>query len=393
MSPTRPRPTTRWGLASRLLAAIAAVVVTGSLTAWLVAAVIGPALFHEHMVRAGLGDHDAAVVHAEEAFRSASALALAVALAAAGLASLAVSVLLTRRIGRSLTLLSVAASGVGTGRYDARVPPPRMGPEFDELAESFNRMAQRLADGDGLRSRLLADVAHEVRTPVATISAYLEALEDGVRELDPATVAVLREQVVRLTRLAEDLAAVTRAESGDLALDRRETPPAELVDAAVSAGRERAAAAGVHLEGAADDGLPLVRVDRVRMAQVLDNLVTNAVRHTPPGGSVTVAARRQGGDVALRVDDTGEGIAAEHLPHVFERFYRSDTARDRAHGGSGIGLAICRALARAHGGTVTAASPGPDGGSSFVVTLPAVRSDLRPTDRAGEGTGGVTRRS
>lgn len=376
MSPAGPRMPVRWGLTSRLLAAIAAVVIAGGATAWLVATVVGPTLFHEHMIRAGVEDHDAAVLHAEEAFRSASTLALALALGAAGLASLAVSALLTRRVGRSLATLSTATSGVGTGRFDARVDPPGIGPEFDELAESFNRMAQRLEDGEGLRARLLADVAHEVRTPVATISAYLEALEDGVRELDPATVAVLRDQAARLTRLAEDLAAVTRAESGDLALDRHTTAPVELVDAAVSAGRERAVARGVRLDGSAEDPLPLVSVDPVRMAQVLDNLVSNAVRHTPSGGFITVAAgRAPGGGVALSVRDTGEGIDAEHLPHVFERFYRSDTARDRARGGSGVGLAICRALTLAHGGTIAATSPGRGGGSTFVVTLPPAERD------------------
>lgn len=362
----------RWGLAGRLLAGIVLVMVVGAITAWAVAWLVGPAVFHEHMLQAGLSDHDEAVLHAEQAFRSASTLALAFALAGAGVASLAVSVVLTRRIGRSLAALSSAASSLGAGRYDSRVSPPGMGREFDDLAASFNRMATRLQDGERLRGRLLADVAHEVRTPVATITAYLEALEDGLQALDPATVALLRDQATRLTRLSEDLAAVTRAESGDLALDLRPTDPGELVAAALSAARERAIARGVELSQDVAGGLPAVVVDRLRLAQVLDNLVANALRHTPAGGTVTLSAYQgPAAGVRISVTDTGEGIAAEHLPHVFERFYRADTARDRARGGSGIGLAICQALVHAHGGTITAASAGPGAGSTFTLTLPA----------------------
>ncbi len=361
----------RWGLAARLLGALAIVLATAAVTAWLVASAVGPGLFHEHMVRAGLADHDAAVVHAESAFYDASTVSLGLALGAAALASAAVSLVLTRRIGRSIDAVSSAAARIGAGAYDSRVPDARLGTEFDDLARSFNAMAVQLQQADQLRARLLADVAHEVRTPVATIAGYLEAIEDGVQHLDATTVAVLREQGARLTRLAQDLAAVTHAEAGDLALHLEACSPEEVLDAAASAVRERAAQAGidVRLEVAVD--LPLITADRSRLAQVLDNLLTNAVRHTPRGGSISLGAGRVDMGVALHVTDTGEGISAEHLPHVFERFYRADTARDRAHGGSGIGLAISRALVHAHGGTLTARSDGPGEGATFTVTLPA----------------------
>ncbi|MGN8245152.1 sensor histidine kinase [Cellulomonas soli] len=361
----------RRGLAARLLVALGVVIGVGTVTAWVVAAATGPTLFHEHMVRAGMGAHQATILHAEEAFTSASALSLAVALLAAVVASLAVSVVLTRRIGRSLGSVTAAARLVGAGRYDTPVTSAGLGVEFDELAASFSGMAARLAEAERLRARLLADVAHEVRTPVATIDAYLEAVEDGVHPLDGATVHLLREQGRRLTRLADDLAAVTRAESGDLELDRRRTPAADLVDAAVRAGAERAATARVDLTATVEPGVPDVDVDAQRLAQVLDNLVTNALRHTPPGGHVTVSARSDAsGRLLLQVGDDGEGIGAEHLPHLFERFYRADTARDRARGGAGIGLAISRALVEAHGGTITADSPGPGQGAVFTVVLP-----------------------
>lgn len=355
-------PTSRWGLASRLLVGIAVVLATAAASASVVALAVGPSLFHRHMVRAGLGDHDAAVLHAEAAFRDAGAVALGLALAAALAAAAAVSVVLTRRIGRTLGTVAAAAADVGAGRYEARVPAAGLGAEFDDLAAQFNAMAARLHEAERLRGRLLADVAHELRTPVATITGYLEAVEDGVQPLDAPTIALLRDQATRLTRLAQDLADVTHAEAGDLALDLDDVDVDDLLRAA----------AGVDLRVDPTSGGPAVRVDRARMAQVLDNLVANAVRHTPAGGTVTLRARRTApGAVHLVVADTGEGIAAEHLPHVFERFYRADTARDRARGGSGIGLAISRALVEAHGGTIAAASPGAGRGTTVTVTLPA----------------------
>lgn len=363
-------PGARWGLAARLLLAIAVVLTTAAITAWLVAVAVGPTLFHQHMIRAGVDDHDAAVLHAERAFRDAGAVVLGLALGAATAASAAVSLALARRISRSLAAVSTAAARVGAGQYESRVPTAGLGAEFDRLADSFNAMAARLHDAERLRGRLLADVAHEVRTPVATITGYLEAIEDGVQALDSPTIAVLRDQAARLTRLAADLAAVTHAEAGDLNLNLEPVPPREILVAAARAAQERAAAGGVAVHVHSSGDLPLVRADRHRAAQVLDNVLTNAIRHTPPGGSVTLTAADRGATIELAVTDTGDGIPAEHLPHVFERFYRADTARDRAHGGSGIGLAISKALVEAHGGTITAASSGSGGGTRFSTNLP-----------------------
>ena len=377
-----PRATgARWGLAARLLAALVVVLVVGAVTAWLVASAVGPGLFHEHMVRAGLGGNDDAVLHAERAFRDASAVSLALALGAAAAASAGVSVVLARRIGRSLSAVSSAAARVGAGRYESRVPAAGLGAEFDELADSFNTMAARLEGSERLRTRLLADLAHEVRTPVATIVGYLEAVQDGVHPMDEATMTVLHDQAARLTRLAHDLAAVTRAEAGDLVLEVESVPPHDLLGATAAAWRDRAEAAGVRLILAADDALPAVAADRHRISQVLDNLITNALRHTGCGGAITLAAAASGHarHVALSVSDTGDGIPGEHLPHVFERFYRADTARDRGRGGSGIGLAICKALTEAHGGTIVATSAGEGRGTTVTLTLPIAPPDRRRT--------------
>jgi signal transduction histidine kinase len=359
----------RAGIATRLMAAMALVVVSAALAAWLVAGAVGPALFHRHMAQAQTSPGSVAE-HAEAAFSSASALTVAVALAASVVTALIASLVLARRIGASLGSLSGAAGQVAAGRFDVRLPRPRVGAEFDDLADAFNTMAARLDQDEELRRRLMADVAHELRTPVATITAYADALEDGVQQLTPETLDVLRAQASRLTRLATDLAAVTQAESGELRLDLRPESPSALLSRSASTARVAADAAGVGLVVHDDEGLPDVRVDRDRFAQVLGNLLDNALRHTPAGGLITVSARLVGPVVRFSVADTGDGIAPEHLPHVFERFYRVDTARDRGSGGSGIGLAITRALVQAHGGTVSAHSDGPGRGARFDVDLP-----------------------
>ena len=180
---------------------------------------------------------------------------------------------------------------------------------------------------------------------------------------------MLREQVDRLARLSEDVALVTSAEEGRLRLDRRTTDIARVARDAVTQAQARYADSDVTVVADAPDELT-VNADPDRIGQVLTNLLDNAVRHTPAGGRVTVQASRDHDDARVTVTDTGEGIAAEHLPPVFDRFYRVDTARDRRHGGSGIGLSIARAIARAHGGSLEAASPGPGAGATFTLRLP-----------------------
>lgn len=363
----------RGGLATRLLVAIALVLSTSAVTAWLVAGTIGPSIFQDHLASANETDAGSAGDHAAIAFRTASAVALALGLALGVLAALAVSGLLSRRIGRSLDSLATAAQGISQRTSGVRVASPGMGREFDKMAHAFNRMADRLEDSERLRGRLLSDVAHELRTPVATIDAALEAIEDGVAELNPAMVAMLRAQGARLVRLSEDLAAVTRAESGKASLLLERVDATVLVDSAVLAAADSARAAGVGLRREGEDGPLDVVVDPERLAQVLGNLIDNAIRHSAGGGLVTVVAgpRDEGRLVAIAVADTGGGIAAEHIEHVFERFYRVDAARDREHGGSGIGLAIVKALVEAHGGTVAAWSDGMGQGARFEITLPS----------------------
>ena len=360
----------RHGLAGRLFAAQILVVLAGGATLGLVATAVGPAIFGRHL-RQISGNVDAATTrHVQEAYAAASAVSLGVALLAALVAALVVSAYVARRVTQPVSHLAGAAADVADGHYAARVVTPALGREFDTVATAFNTMAARLAEAEATRRRLLTDLGHELRTPLATIEAYVDAAEDGVTVAGEDTWTVLRTQTARLRRLAQDVAAVSRAEEHQLDLHRRRTRVRDLIDAAVAAARPRYGSKGVTLRTRVAGQLPDIDADAERMGQVLGNLLDNALRHTAPGGTITLAADPGPAGVRISVTDTGEGIPAEHLPHLFERFYRADSARDRHHGGSGIGLAITRAIVSDHGGHVTASSDGPGAGATFTIILP-----------------------
>lgn len=362
--------TRRPGLAARLLAAQLLAIGAGAITFALVALAAGPPLFRVH-VRDALGTVPASLArHLDDAFTTAAGLAIGVGTAAALATAAAVSLFVTRRLSRPMRALDVAAARVAAGDYAATVSPPGLGPELDSLTEAFNAMAAALAASEAGRQRLLADAAHELRTPLATLDAYLESLADGVRPATQETWDVMASQTARLRRLTDDIALVSRAEEGQLQLHTVPVKLNDLVTTAVRAAAPGYAGKGVKLGTQLARPLPAMTADPERIAQVLAGLLSNALRHTPAGGHVTVGTSPAGADVAITVTDTGDGIAAEHLPRVFDRFYRADTARDRAHGGSGIGLTIARALVTSHGGTITAASDGPGTGARFTVTLP-----------------------
>ncbi len=360
----------RPGFAGRLLLAQALVLVAGAVTTWVVASVVGPGIFRDHVRQSGVPHTAAETRHVEEAFSSALLISISLALLAAAASALAVTWYLSRRVHRSLTAVTASASEIAAGRHGSRVPDPGLGREFGTLATTYNALAARLEQTDTTRRRMLGDLAHEMRNPLATIDAHLEALEDGVRDLDEATLGVIRGSTRRLRRLAEDIAAVSRAEEGNLDLTMEPVHAAALAQAAGQSALGRFAAKGVHLNVEADTTERIV-VDPERIGQVLGNLLDNALRHTASGGTVTLTCRRVGQWVEFAVVDTGEGIGPQHIGHVFDRFYRADTARDRDRGGSGIGLSIAKALVEAHGGGVSVTSAGVGQGSSFTVRLPA----------------------
>ena len=358
-----------FGMGRRLLLAQTLVLLAGGVTTWVVASVVGPPLFREHLHRAGIAHDSNDQFHAEQAYQHATAISVAVAITVAAGTAFIVTAVLSRRLQHSITEVAAAASAVAEGHYDIRVASPRLGDEFDELATAFNRMAERLQAVESTRRQLFGDLAHEIRTPVAVLEAYLEAVEDGVKPLDQPTIAMLREQAGRLVRFSADAAALAQAEEAQAAIAPGWVDAGEVARTASAAIADRYAAKNVTLTTRVGGAVHLW-ADRQRLAQVLGNLLDNALRHTPAGGHVTLAVTEVAGEVEFAVADDGDGIAAEHLPHVFERFYRADSARDRGRGGSGIGLAIVKALTEAHGGHISVASRGPGTGTTFRVSVP-----------------------
>lgn len=365
----RSRP----GFAGRLIVAQALVLVAGAITTWLVATAVAPGIFQEHLTRAGVNHTPAETRHVDEAFASALLISIGLALLAAVAAALLVSWYFSRRVQRSIGNVAAAAGEIAAGRHGTRVPDPGLGGEFASLAATYNALAERLEATDTTRRRMLADLAHEMRTPLATIDAHLEAVEDGVREPDASTLGVIRASTRRLRRLTEDITAVSRAEEGNLDISPVPVEAAALARTAVAGARDQFAAKGVHLRLQEGRTAGSVLVDPERIGQVLGNLLDNALRHTDPPGTVTLTCHQVDRWVEYVVADTGEGIATEHLGHLFDRFYRVDAARDRNHGGSGIGLSIAKAIVEAHGGGISAASAGLGQGSAFTVRLPTVK--------------------
>lgn len=369
----RPRPRRRAAgvsFGTRLLLAMTSVVVGCTASAWLVASALAPGIFHDHLGQAGIDHNSTQAAHVEEAFTVAIILAWGLAVGIAVLLALVATWYLTRRVQRSVTMVTTTTADIAQGHYATRVTSPKLGREFDDLATSVNELARRLDATDVTRRRMLADLGHEMRTPLATIDSYLEAIDDGVRTFDETTRQVLWAATRRLERLAADIVAVSDAEEHLTRLHPTPTTTGALIATAAEAARERYLDKGVHLHLREIDPVA-VTVDADRIEQVLANLLDNALRHTPPGGTVTLSSHRPGpGTVAITVSDTGDGIAAEHLDHLFDRFYRADPARGRTAGGSGIGLAITRALVEAHGGRIRVTSNGPGHGAQFTVDLP-----------------------
>ncbi|PWF88477.1 sensor histidine kinase [Kocuria rosea] len=348
-----------------------AVLAVGLLIVVVTAVLIGPNMFYHELIDAGHADEATGLVHLEDAFRSVSLTALAIG----GLPALYIAGMLTyylyRTIRGSLAAFSTAAGEVAAGNYEVRVTSAKLGPEFDSLASSFNEMAARLATVDTTRRQMLADLAHEMRTPLASLKGYLEGIEDGVVDLDEHTTGILNAQITRLERLARDIRQLTTAEEGMTRLQLTPQDPEHLANQAVAAIEPDAAGKGVSITSVST-GMEVtpIPLDPERMGQVLSNLMENALRHTPTGGTIVLRTDHTPEAVTYTVSDSGEGISAENLPHVFERFYRAHTGREAHRGGSGLGLAISRALVEAQGGTLEATSDGPGRGASFRIHLP-----------------------
>ena len=296
-----------------------------------------------------------------EGFLIATAVALPLGLIA--------SFLVAQQIAAPVKRLADASRRIAAGEYAERVPAG--GPtEIDELASSFNAMAEALERVEQRRMELIGDVAHELRTPVTVIHGYIEGLADGVFPASAETWTRLGEETARLIRLVEELQELSRAEAGQFTLTLARVDPSEAVRAAAARLEPAFATERLALQVEAPVGLPSVDADLDRLVQILSNLLTNALKYTPAPGTVRIAASREGNGVAFSVRDSGIGIATEQLPHVFERVYRVDRSRARSSGGSGVGLTIAKAIAEAMSGTLAAESAGPGQGSTFTLWLP-----------------------
>ena len=288
---------------------------------------------------------------------------------AAGIAGIALVSLLSRRALLSIGVLRGAARTFGGGEYSHRAP--KLGPhEIGELGETFNSMADDIQRAERQRLNLMADIAHELRTPLSNIQGYVEAMKDGIINPSDETLESIHQQVLQLNHLVEDVKLLSLIDAGALRLNFEKATVGDVLKRSVRGFVAKARSKEIRLNTEIAEDIPPVRMDTARILQVVDNLLENAVRHTPHGGEVTVRAGMLSTDeVFVAVEDTGEGIPDDVIETVFDRFRRADPARARATGGAGLGLAIAKNLVKAHGGRIEADSR-PGGGTTFRFTIP-----------------------
>ena len=359
------------------------VIVVGVVSLALTAELQTPAAIDRHMAQMStmMGGSTGMMTDLTESFGRTVNEVLLVAASLAFVTAVLVSTFVTRRIVKPVQEMKAASQRIADGRYDERVQVAGED-ELAELGRSFNRMAHELARTEERRRQLIGDVAHELRTPLSSIKSVMEGLQDGVLPSEPQTFASVEQEVNRLQRLVRDLEELSRAEAGQIRLEKEDVHPATLVETAVTRLRPQFADKQVSLESSVPPTLPTIHVDPARMMQVLLNLLGNALQYTPSGGLVTVHCSisseqssvnclpHTASCLLISIMDSGIGLTAEQLAHIFERFYRVDKSRSRAGGGSGIGLTISKHLVEAHNCRLTAASPGLNQGSTFTITLP-----------------------
>ena len=288
-----------------------------------------------------------------------------------GMLGVIFGIFVSRWLAAPLAKLQAAAKAIGARNWTYRVPVVGS-EEIRAVAQSFNDMAAALESAETLRQNMLADIAHELRTPLTVLQGNLRAMLDGVYPLEAGEIARLYDQTRHLHRLVEDLHTLAQAEANQLPLQRLRFDLAEMTTETTAFFAAAAEDAGVHLTAVINDGPAYVHGDRWRLNQVLQNLLTNAIRHTPTEGTVVVDVQQKANEVVLSVTDSGDGIDPAQIERVFERFYRVDKARSRDAGGAGLGLAIARALVEAHGGRIEVQSEGIGKGSLFRIYLPKV---------------------
>lgn len=305
----------------------------------------------------------------EQTYLNRTNQALLIGAVGAGVTALMIGMLLARLFSRPLTELTTAITAMAQGELNQQVQVHSRD-ELGKLAEAFNQMSAKVHRANHLRQQMTADIAHDLRTPLTVISGYLEALRDGTLKPTPERFEVMNQEALLLRRLIEDLRTLSLADAGELKLIRQKIQPLELLEQVKQSFEPIASEQQVILKVHVDDLLPDVHVDRERMVQVFENLVSNALRYTSVGGTVTLQARRCSADVCITVQDTGAGIAPDQLMNIFERFYRVDESRQQSAHETGLGLAIAKSIVEAHGGRITAESQRGIG-TSMTIMLPA----------------------
>ncbi|QPC83160.1 HAMP domain-containing histidine kinase [Phototrophicus methaneseepsis] len=365
-------------LSYKLFLSYVFVVLVALLVLAIATAFVAPANFAQqmtHMQGNGAGMMGQHIVELEAelqvGFQDAVNNALILAGIAAILTAMGVSWFVSQRIINPIRSLVVLSQRIANGHYEQRLQLDTRD-ELGELVDSFNRMTQSLANTEAMRVQLLGDVSHELKTPLASIKGYMEALQDGVLPVTPETFQLIHQEADRLQRLVDDLQQLSRTEAGQVSMNIQTHKPDEIVQAVIERMRPQFHEKGIQLHVDVPQTLPEVRADRDRTAQVLTNLIGNALQYTASGGEVRVTALSEHGFVRFSVTDTGCGLAATDLDRVFQRFYRVDKSRSRASGGSGIGLTLAKHLIEAQGGDISVTSAGLGKGSQFTFTLPTV---------------------
>jgi histidine kinase len=369
-------------LGAKLLLSYLAIILVGVVVLILASQVILPATFNRHMAGTGMmngmmggqgagGRNGMPQLYTE--FRASFNEALLYAALAAAVVAVLLGLYLSRSVIAPVQAMSLATQRIADGRYDERVQVHGED-ELARLALRFNQMAEKLSEVEAMRRRLIGDVSHELRTPLTAIKGSMEGLMDGVLPATPETFQQIHAEADRINRLVDDLQELSRVEARAYPLDLRPVDIASAVQTVIKRLAPQAEAKRIALDADLRPDLPRLLADEDRLVQVLTNLTGNALQHTPENGRVIISVRQSQPDVEVSVRDTGTGIPPEHLPHIFDRFYRVDASRSRrAGGGSGIGLTIARALVEAHGGRIWAESAGEGQGSVFSFTIPAAK--------------------
>lgn len=367
------------GLAMRIMIGQIVVIAVGALTLGATAAFLAPVLFAHHFEQTGETDSHVRD-HAQQAFEDSFVLAIVLGVVASIIGAGLLSWLLTRRVSEPIEHLAQAAEAVAAGDYNVSVPHDTFAREIAALSDSFEEMTAQLAATDMSRRQLLADLAHELRTPAATLEAHIDGMEDGIVPATAEAYAVMRQQVARLRRLTNDIRTLTEVETHSLDLHLEPTTVRSILVDARNAADHRFSSKGVALICHPCINDAIVNVDPERMQQVMANLLENALRYTPPGGAVSITCTCKNGSTIIAITDSGDGIVSDQLEAIFERFHRGDISRLSDGSGSGLGLTIARGIIDDHSGTLTATSDGLGSGAQFQISLP----NLAPTGCGGD---------